>query len=133
MQFDDAGDGALTFVAPPGFTCSSEFLITVVASASVTGDQIPASVLGLATASAFGELNMDVTKLSVSFMERLGDANCDGIVNGRDVEAFVIKLLNEEQYGFQFPCCPSSNLDINLDGEITPDDIVDFAAILVNG
>ena len=61
----------------------------------------------------------------------LGDLNCDGIVNGEDVVAFVLAAVNPAAYSAQFPNCDLQAGDCNSDLATTVDDIACFAAIVL--
>jgi len=60
----------------------------------------------------------------------LGDVNCDGLTNFRDINPFVLRLSNPEQYGTLYPDCPDANADINGSGTVGFDDINPFVALL---
>ncbi|MFO0972367.1 MAG: FG-GAP-like repeat-containing protein [Phycisphaerae bacterium] len=51
-----------------------------------------------------------------------GDLNCDGRVNGLDVEAFVLALQNPAAYAADYPTCNRSNGDLNLDNALSAAD-----------
>lgn len=59
-----------------------------------------------------------------------GDLNCDGEVGFRDINAFVLRLANPEQYAAAYPTCPDANGDINEDGSVSFGDINPFVALL---
>ncbi|MGE0480625.1 MAG: hypothetical protein AB7Q17_09150, partial [Phycisphaerae bacterium] len=61
-----------------------------------------------------------------------GDANCDGIVNNFDIDAFVLALTSADQYGDAHPNCNwLCNLDINRDGYVNNFDIDPFVELLI--
>ncbi len=64
---------------------------------------------------------------------RPGDANCDGLVNFDDINAFVTSLTGEAAYQAAFPGCEYYNNDANLDGGVNFDDIGAFVCCLVSG
>lgn len=130
-SFMDTGDGAFSFVATPGFTCDRELTITVISSASLQSPSGQANELGLSTASTVGDLNLHIVKQSASPLETPGDVNCDGVVNGLDIEPFMTLLYSPEEYAVRFPCCPASNADLNLDDQVTFEDVALFASALV--
>jgi hypothetical protein len=59
-----------------------------------------------------------------------GDTNCDGGVDGFDIDPFVLALTDPDEYGVQFPECPISTADVNEDGTIDGFDIDAFVDLL---
>lgn len=59
-----------------------------------------------------------------------GDMNCDGQVNFRDINPFVLALSNPSLWQAQHPGCPLLNGDINGNGTVGFDDINPFVALL---
>ncbi|MBL8880192.1 MAG: hypothetical protein JNG88_13825 [Phycisphaerales bacterium] len=60
-----------------------------------------------------------------------GDANCDGLVNNFDIDAFVLALSNVDQYAATYAACNwLCNLDINRDGLVNNFDIDPFVMLL---
>lgn len=60
-----------------------------------------------------------------------GDANCDGAVDGFDIEAFVLALTDPDKYASTYPqACGIYNVDINDDGLVTGFDIEGFVDLL---
>ncbi len=73
-----------------------------------------------------------VTVLHADFCSGLpNDANCDGVVNGKDVAAFTLAIVNPAAYSAQFPGCGGCRLDANFDGVVDVQDVGPFAAALV--
>jgi hypothetical protein len=62
-----------------------------------------------------------------------GDANCDGLVNNGDIDAFVLALTNSAAYALQYPGCNLLNADCNSDGLVNNGDIDAFVALLTGG
>ncbi|MBI5765030.1 MAG: hypothetical protein HZA51_16060 [Planctomycetes bacterium] len=60
-----------------------------------------------------------------------GDANCDGLVNLLDVEAFNVALLNSTYYDVNYGPCSIFNCDMNGDGKVDGLDIRMFIKKLV--
>jgi hypothetical protein len=60
----------------------------------------------------------------------LGDLNCDGAVNNRDIDPFVLALTNPSKYAKQFPDCDRMLGDINEDGRLNNFDIDPFVKLL---
>jgi hypothetical protein len=59
-----------------------------------------------------------------------GDMNCDGAVNFRDINPFVLALTDPVAWQNQFPGCNIMNGDINGDGAFNFRDINPFVALL---
>ena len=64
---------------------------------------------------------------------RRGDLNCDGVVDFKDINAFVLLLSNQAAWQAAYPGCPIENGDGNADGRVTFKDIDPFVAILSGG
>jgi hypothetical protein len=64
---------------------------------------------------------------------QLGDVNCDGAVNGYDIDPFVLALTDPEGYAAAYPGCDILNADCNGDGAINGYDIDPFVACLTGG
>jgi len=62
-----------------------------------------------------------------------GNMNCDTAVNGLDVGAFVLALLDPSGYALAYPGCELSNADLNCDTEADADDIPLFVDCVLNG
>jgi hypothetical protein len=60
----------------------------------------------------------------------VGDLNCDGVVNLRDVNPFVLALSKPHVYAQTYPHCPFGNRDINGDGSCDFNDINPFVLLL---
>jgi subtilisin family serine protease len=63
----------------------------------------------------------------------LGDMNCDGTVNGYDIDPFVLALTNPAGYQAAYPACQIGNADINGDGVVNGYDIDPFVSLLTGG
>ena len=61
------------------------------------------------------------------------DANCDGMVNNGDIDAFVEAITNSTQYALDYPGCPLSNSDANQDGFVNNGDIDAFISVITGG
>ncbi|MBU0641250.1 MAG: hypothetical protein KKB50_20520 [Planctomycetes bacterium] len=62
---------------------------------------------------------------------RYGDLNCDGDINGFDIDAFVLALQGPDYYDPVYPECRRKAADINGDGEINGFDIDAFVELLI--
>ncbi|RIK67495.1 MAG: hypothetical protein DCC65_06610 [Planctomycetota bacterium] len=60
-----------------------------------------------------------------------GDMNCDGVLDGLDVDGFVQALTDRPQYEAMHPECRYDNADINGDGQVTEHDVAAFADAIV--
>lgn len=62
-----------------------------------------------------------------------GDANCDGLVNNFDVDAFLVAMRGEAEYSRVYPACDRWNCDLNGDGAVNNFDVDPFVALLIGG
>jgi murein tripeptide amidase MpaA len=63
----------------------------------------------------------------------LGDLNCDGQINGYDIDPFVLALTDGAAYAAEFPSCDRMLADTNGDGEVNGYDIDPFVILLTSG
>lgn len=63
----------------------------------------------------------------------LGDVNCDGALNGADIDPFFLALVLPDTYATSFPDCPPKFADINQDQHLDGADIDLFFACLDAG
>ncbi|MCH8806592.1 MAG: hypothetical protein IH986_10950 [Planctomycetes bacterium] len=63
----------------------------------------------------------------------MGDLNCDGVLNGADINPFFLALGNPTMYATRFPNCDPMNGDINRDGRLDGADINPFFVCLGGG
>lgn len=62
------------------------------------------------------------------------DANCDGVIDDRDVDAFMLAMTAPERYAAEYPQCNADcSVDLNCDGRLDVQDILPFAHCLVRG
>ncbi|MCZ6817277.1 MAG: hypothetical protein O7F76_11380, partial [Planctomycetota bacterium] len=61
------------------------------------------------------------------------DMNCDGNIDGLDVQAYLLAVLDPVQFEVDFPDCNVNNGDLNTDGHVDSGDNAAFAQCLVNG
>lgn len=61
----------------------------------------------------------------------LGDLNCDGFVNGFDIEPFVLAVTDPTGYEAAYPDCEIMLADCDGDGEVSFFDIDAFVALVV--
>jgi len=62
--------------------------------------------------------------------EGLGDMNCDGYADFRDINPFVVRLVNPTAYAAGYPGCPDAHGDINGDGIVSFKDINPFVVFM---
>ncbi|MBU0640030.1 MAG: hypothetical protein KKB50_14280, partial [Planctomycetes bacterium] len=62
---------------------------------------------------------------------QFGDLNCDGIVNGFDIDAFIAALKGPAYYDPVYPDCDLVLADINADGVVNGFDIDPYIALLI--
>ncbi len=62
-----------------------------------------------------------------------GDMNCDGVVNGLDIDPFVLAVLDAAAYSVEFPGCNVLNGDIDLTSGTDVGDVDLFVACVLNG
>ena len=61
-----------------------------------------------------------------------GDVNCDGLINGSDIAAFVTAVVDPAGYDAAFPGCNILNADTDTSGMADTADITSFAALLLS-
>ena len=61
-----------------------------------------------------------------------GDANCDGLVDGRDLGAFNVALVSPAQYAMDYPDCLIANMDLSDNGVVDLADIPEFVMSLLD-
>jgi hypothetical protein len=77
-----------------------------------------------------GELFYAEEHFYLQVMVGPGDLNCDGTVNGADIDAFVLALTDPAGYAAAYPACDIKNGDCNSDGTINGLDIDPFVTLL---
>lgn len=100
-----------------------------------TGTMIPGnyrmhSFIGVST---FGNQTATTSYDYTLTIQRAADMNCDNIINGQDIPAFVTALLDAPAYDAQYPDCERLNGDINFDDVVSSADIAPFANCVLNG
>jgi hypothetical protein len=73
-----------------------------------------------------GELK--VAGLDVTGVRR-GDLNCDGLIDGADVQPFVLALVDQTAYAAAYPDCDIAAADLNCDGMINCLDVQPFVPL----
>lgn len=63
---------------------------------------------------------------------RMGDMNCDGVVNLSDMEPFVLALVDPVAFGVAYPTCLAGQADVTRNGTADGDDIQPFANLVVH-
>lgn len=72
-----------------------------------------------------------VTAISCAPQILTGDLNCDGSVNNFDIDAFVLRLVDESAYRTAYPMCNEMNGDANHDGIVNNFDIDAFVHLIL--
>ena len=62
-----------------------------------------------------------------------GDMNCDGNIDGADVQAFVLAVIDTAQYAAEYSNCNILNGDFTGDDATTNADTADFVSCLLTG
>jgi hypothetical protein len=60
-----------------------------------------------------------------------GDLNCDGRIDGLDIDPFTLAVIDPDGYDTQYPGCSLTTGDLNGDGAVDSFDIDEFVALLV--
>lgn len=69
--------------------------------------------------------------LHVAVPTNPGDVNCDGLRDGRDIQAFVRALLDPAGFPAAYPGCNIMNADVNQDSSINTADAPALATMLL--
>jgi hypothetical protein len=62
---------------------------------------------------------------------RRGDMNCDGVLNFRDINPFVLRLTDPSAYEAAQPACNGDSADMNADGVVDFRDINPFVELML--
>jgi hypothetical protein len=114
----------------PGVTCSFNpdivevFLSGVDCDGNGTDDAIDIAIDPSLDANGDGQIDSCATYI-------LGDLNCDLIVNGLDIRAFVLAEISPADYAVHYPNCNINAADMNGDGVINLLDRVLFIQALL--
>jgi len=68
--------------------------------------------------------------LTAYFAPVPGDLNCDGDVDQRDIEPYLLSLADPVKYGQRYPQCQRSLADISGDGTVDASDLALFFRLL---
>ncbi len=63
----------------------------------------------------------------------LGDLNCDDLLNGQDINAFLLALIDPRGYDSAYPSCDRMLADCNGDGTVNLSDVSQFVQLLMAG
>ena len=61
---------------------------------------------------------------------KLGDLNCDCVLDAFDIDPFVLALTDPDAYAAQYPDCRRDNADTDGDGDVDAFDIDPFVELL---
>jgi hypothetical protein len=70
--------------------------------------------------------------LGAEFAITPGDCDCNGTLDGRDISAFILALIDPAGYSSAYPGCPLRNADANKDGEVNIADVGPFLDLLLS-
>ncbi len=137
VRYQQLGDRvAVTWQDVPEWNTSNQntFQIEMYFDGRITLSYLAiAAVDGLVGLSAGGgaDPGFDATDLSaLGGCLIVGDANCDGMVNNGDIDAFVLAVSDPTGYAAAYPGCDINTADCNGDGAINNGDIDAFVALI---
>jgi hypothetical protein len=115
-----AGAGATFTATVDPHSAAGTYLATY--TLSVSDEDLPGAAVG----------NSLVLTLTAELVPGVlpGDLNCDGSVNFRDINPFVLSLTSPAGWQAAYPGCPRDNADTNGDGSVNFRDINPFVALL---
>jgi len=126
----DTSDNYYNLELNPGIDINASETLRIVAHDGT--DNYAIAITHTITQEEFetGTIHLDV----VLKPTQLGDCNVDGVVNGFDIDPFVVMLVNQQTWQKEY--CNLNPLlfgDCNQDGYVNAFDIDSFVAILVEG
>jgi hypothetical protein len=125
------GQGSVVLNPPGGtYPANSTVQLTADADASWHFDHWAGDLSGSTNPAT---LVMDDNKTVTATFGRVGDMNCDGVVDFSDINPFVLAVTDQAQYQATYPNCFLLNADINLDGVVDFGDINPFVGCLTSG
>lgn len=77
-----------------------------------------------------GRLDIDAAMQMSCVPACRGDTNCDGSVNGMDIQPFIWALNDPAKYAQEYPACSPLSGDVNGDGSLNGSDIQPFIDFL---
>ena len=86
---------------------------------------------GLGCSQLGGTYRGDFTTCGANTCPSRGDLNCDGLINGKDVQAFTFAVVDPGTYGTTYPTCNIFQGDTNNDSAVDLNDIPSFIALLL--
>ena len=134
-ELDDAGNLAFTR-SPSGPGLAQSWLYRAGVWYELTQGPLGSSVHDMA---GNGELTLmsgpGYPDLDIRYLRRmpLGDLNCDGRINGADIDPFFLALGDPQAYAVLFPECDPLLGDMNGDGRFNGADIDPFFDCLGSG
>ena len=72
------------------------------------------------------------TDLGAEYAVWPGDCDCSHGLDGRDVSAFVMALIDQSGYALAYPGCPRLNADADKDGVVSAADVTPFVELLLS-
>ncbi len=98
-------------------------------------DSLTVSLKGGATLDGYNAISVWCAQFNINFssdaFRPMGDANCDGVLDGRDVHAFALAMLDSSAHDSAYPGCDSLHADIDGDQMLTSADIETFVDALL--
>lgn len=126
VPLDDNLDANPRFVAPS----QGDFRLTI-GSPSIDAGATPSAVAAGLHSDLDGVRRRSRGSVDQGAYELLfGDLNCDGRVDFKDINPFVLALTDTAQYAVQYPGCAWERGDMYADGRMTFRDIDPFVAAL---
>lgn len=74
---------------------------------------------------------LGVWRLADAISPQVGDMNCDTLIDGRDVSAFTLAVIDPTLYGLTYEGCQILNGDFDGDSMTTAADVVEFVAAVL--
>ncbi|MCG3128586.1 MAG: hypothetical protein CHACPFDD_03475 [Phycisphaerae bacterium] len=65
------------------------------------------------------------------FSRQFGDMNCDGAINGFDIDPFLLAITAPGDFGTTYPGCDITNADFSGDGNVNGLDVEPFVNVLL--
>lgn len=65
------------------------------------------------------------------FSRQFGDMNCDGAINGFDIDPFLLAMTDPGSFGTTYPGCDITNADFTGDGNVNGLDVEPFVNVLL--
>jgi len=80
----------------------------------------------------FGEISTEIGAVA-DVLPGDGDMNCDGVLDGLDIQPFTLALTDRDVYEAAYAGCNWRNADVNDDDNVNSEDITPFISELTGG